>query len=73
MGEIPYPFLNINRLLLLQVGHKPECIGISNPDRLVLITIITLHFQFHPVNVSNRAYVLEARAVSRGALRHVVP
>ena len=49
--------------------HKPECIGTTNPDRLVLITIMTWHFQFHPVNVSNLhikgAYVFEARAVSR--------
>ena len=50
-------------------SQKPECIGTTNPDRSVLITIITWHFQFHPVNVSNLrvkgAYVLEARAVSR--------
>ena len=50
-------------------SHKPECIGTTNPDRSVLITIITWHFQFHPVNVSNLrvkgAYVFEARTVSR--------
>ena len=34
-------------------SHKPVCIGTTNPDRLVLITIITWHFQFHPMNVSN--------------------
>ena len=54
---------------LTYCSHKPECIGTTNPDRSVLITIITWHFQFHPVNVSNLcikdAYVLEARAVSR--------
>ena len=54
-------------------SHKPECIGTTNPDRsvLILITIITWHFQFHPVNVNNLhvkgAYVLEARAVSRAS------
>ena len=46
------------------VPHKPDCIGTTNPDRSVLITIIARHFQFHPVNVSNLhvkgAYVLEA-------------
>ena len=33
--------------------QKPECIVTTNPDRSVLITIITWHFLFHPVNVSN--------------------
>ena len=51
-----------------QRGHDIECIGKTNPDRSVLITIITWHFQFHPVNVSNLlvkgTYVLETRAVS---------
>ena len=49
------------------------CILLSNRAFLcrtsVIITIITWHFQFHPVNVSNLrvkgTYVLEARAVSR--------
>ena len=54
---------------LTYYSHKRECIGTTNPDRSVLITIITWHFQFHPVNVSNLrvkgAYVLEARAGSR--------
>ena len=49
--------------------HKPKCIGTTNPDRMVLITIITWHFQFHPMNVNNLhvkgTYVLEARAISR--------
>ena len=53
----------------LPVSHAPSCIGTTNPDRSVLITIITWHFQFHPVDVNNLcvkgAYVLEARAVSR--------
>ena len=31
--------------------HKPNCIVTTNPDRSVLITIITWHFQFHLVNV----------------------
>ena len=34
---------------LTYCSRKPECIGTTNPDRLVLITIITWHFQFHPV------------------------
>ena len=67
-----------NKFFWTYCSHKPECIGTTNPDRSVLITIITWHFQFHPVNVSNLrvkgAYVLEARAVSRAPLlRHVVP
>ena len=53
----------------LPASHKPECIGTTNPDRSVLIPIITWHFQFHSVNVSNLhvkgTFVLEARAVSR--------
>ena len=53
---------------LTYCSHKPECIGTTNPDRSVLITIITWHFQFHPVNISNLhvkgAYVFEARAVT---------
>ena len=31
--------------------HKPNCIVTTNPDRSVLITIITWHFQFQLVNV----------------------
>ena len=37
---------------LTYCSHKPKCIVTTNPDRSVLITIITWHFQFHPVNVS---------------------
>ena len=37
---------------LTHCSHKPECIVTTNPDRSVLITIITWHFQFRPVNVS---------------------
>ena len=37
---------------LTYCSHKPECIVTTNSDRLVLITIITWHFQFRPVNVS---------------------
>ena len=29
---------------LTYCSHKPECIGTTNPDRSVLITIITWHF-----------------------------
>ena len=54
---------------LTYCSHKPECIGTTNPDRSVLITIITWPFQFHPMNVSNLhvkgTYVFEVRAVSR--------
>ena len=38
---------------LTYCSHKPDCIGKTNPDRSVLITIITWNFQFHPMNVSN--------------------
>ena len=37
---------------LTYCSHKPECIATTNRDRSVLITIITWHFQFRPVNVS---------------------
>ena len=37
---------------LTYCSHKPACIVTTNPDRSVLITIITWHFQFHVVNVS---------------------
>ena len=37
---------------LTYCSHKPECIVTTNPDTSVLITIITWHFQFRPVNVS---------------------
>ena len=37
---------------LTYCSHKPECIVTINPDRSVLITIITWHFQFRPMNVS---------------------
>ena len=54
---------------LTYCSHKPECSGTTNSDRFVLIRIITWHFQFQPVNVSNLrvkgAYVLEAGAFSR--------
>ena len=38
--------------VLTYCSHKPECIVTTNPDRSVLITIITWHYQFHLVNVS---------------------
>ena len=37
---------------LTYCSHKPECIVTTNPDRSVLITIITWHFHFRPMNVS---------------------
>ena len=37
---------------LTSCWHKPECIVTTNPSRSVLITIITWHFQFRPMNVS---------------------
>ena len=40
----------------------------SNHDRLVLITIITWHFQFHPVNVSILRLKYEFRARSKSRL-----
>ena len=48
--------------------HKPECI-VTNPDRLVLITIITWTFQFYIVNVSifYSKYEYGARSESRFA------
>ena len=43
-------------------SHKPGCIVTTNPDRSVLITIITWHFQFRPVNVSILHLKYEYRA-----------
>ena len=37
---------------LMYCLHKPDYIVTTNPDRSVLITIITWHFQFHLMNVS---------------------
>ena len=62
----------IPRVLARGIWHTVRtslsALGTTNPDRSVLITIITQHFQFHTVNVSNLhvkgAYMLEARAVS---------
>ena len=52
-------------------GLRPVLEGIvtTNPDRLVLITIITWHFQFLPVNVSilHLKYDYRARSESRFA------
>ena len=54
---------------LTYCSHKPECIGTTNPDRSVLIPIITWHFQFRPVNVSilHLKYEYCARSESRFA------
>ena len=56
---------------LTYYSHKPECIMTTNPDRSVLITIITWHFQFRPVNVSHLhlRYEYRARSKSRFAWR----
>ena len=48
----------------LAFGHKPECMVTTNPNRSVLITIITWHFQFHPVIVSIPHLKYEYRARS---------
>ena len=52
---------------LTYCSHKPEWMVTTNPDRSVLITIITRHFQFHPVNVSilHLKYEYRARSESR--------
>ena len=54
---------------LTYYSHKPECIVTTNPDRSVLITIITWHFQLHIVNVSilQLKYEYGARSESRFA------
>ena len=46
-------YISIYLYVARPVSHGPSCIGTTNPDRSVLITIITWHFQYHPVNVSN--------------------
>ena len=54
---------------LTYCSHKPESIVTTNPDRSVLIPIITWHFQFRPVNVSilHLKYDCRARSESRFA------
>ena len=54
---------------LTHCSHKPECIVTTDHDRSVLITIITWHFQFFPVNVSilHLKYDYRARSESRFA------
>ena len=54
---------------LTYCSHEPECIVTTNPDRSVLIRIITWHFQFRPVNVSvfHLKYDYRARSESRFA------
>ena len=54
---------------LTYCSHKPECIVTTNPDRSVLITIITWHFEFRPMNVSilHLKYNYCARSESRFA------
>ena len=54
----------VNPRDLTYCSHKPECIVTTNPDRSVLITIITWHFQFCPVNVSILYLKYEYRAQS---------
>ena len=44
--------------------HMPEYMVTTNPDRSVLIMIITWHFQFHPMNVSILQLKYEYRAQS---------
>ena len=55
---------------LTYCSHKPECIGTTNPDRSVLITIIIWHFQFYHVDASNLhvkgAYTMYICARSEG-------
>ena len=50
-------------------SHKPECIVATNPDRSVLITIMTRQFQSCPMNVSilHLKYQYLARSESRFA------
>ena len=52
---------------LIHCSHKPECIVTTNPDKSVLITITTWHFQFHLVNVSilHLKHKYRARSESR--------
>ena len=54
---------------LTYCSHKPERIVTTKPDRSVLITIITWHFQFRPVNFSilHLKYDYRARSESRFA------
>ena len=54
----------------LPVSHKPECIVTAKPDRSVLITVKTWHFQFHlswllVFSIQNTNKLVEARGVSR--------
>ena len=70
-SQIPRP---IGRGIWCTVRTSPNTLWQQTPPELVLITIITWHFSFQPVDVSNLsvkgAYVLEALLP---LLRHVVP
>ena len=55
---------NPERVSPRDLTYKPECIGTTNPDRSVLIKIITWHFQFHQMNVNNKMRIC-ARSESR--------
>ena len=59
---------------LTYCSHKPECIVTTNPNRSVLIPIITWHFQFRPVNVNilHLKYNYRARSKSRFACYSLV-
>ena len=54
---------------LTYCSHKPGCIVTANPERSVLITIITWNLQFHLVNVNilHWKYKYGARSESRFA------
>ena len=56
----------IPRALAPGIWHtvRTECIVTTNPDRSVLITIITWHFQFRPMNVNTLHLKYECRARS---------
>ena len=68
-SQIPWP---IGRGFLTYCSHKPECIERAIPDRSVLSTIITRHFQIHHMNVSNLYVIGKYVFVARAAIEKLL-
>ena len=54
-------------------SHKPECIVKTNPDRSVLITIITWHFQFRDSRFAYHSHCYVTRCPLTGIVASQFP